>query len=543
MAKQGRDPFSAQELKDIERILLNSVVRDSKGDIADVIVVRDKSILIKMVKTQRSTPFMTYDSFANKKLELVDETKQAELMKVLHRYAIRCGIIKVTTQPQGTGKDVQPNAKTKRVRTKVHLSAERLEELKTLDVAGNIWHVCFLRNVSDDECLHHLQQRCPNGSGKTLEQLLRVCPSECLSECCTFLDVGVETLLLTESQRMNWLIERCSKKSGWRCIYNKRVKLVTGERKRTIILDNPEHTFRLFLQLTYPARSLECKQVAYGFYNPEAMSDGFTFTHFFRTETDRRMRNLLKQKAARKVTYDDEATLKVVSVKTKQASPTKQPPTKSKDKNARQTAPSKQPSAAGRDKNAKQTSKPIHVNDFLVRKTSGHRRKGHTLEPVRATVSIMPRMGGDMKPFEFDADWCPKCRKYFMTEDTYIRLKRQGYICCKVIEEKDIGTKAAGDGFYGKLASESILHMYGYNVNQKENLSRDERQAIIAFVIENKVQTAREIAVLLEWLISQRENMPTMRVAVQRWREDLQFVRYYRTPKRRVQVDRIYAKI
>jgi hypothetical protein len=87
------------------------------------------------------------------------------------------------------------------------------------------------------------------------------------------------------------------------------------------------------------------------------------------------------------------------------------------------------------------------------------------------------------------------------------------------------------------------LHLYVYNVNQKENLSRDERQAIIAFVIENKVHTAREIVVLLEWLISQRENMPTMRVAVQRWREDLQFVRYYRTSKRRVKVDRIYAKI
>ena len=34
-----------------------------------------------------------------------------------------------------------------------------------------------------------------------------------------------------------------------------------------------------------------------------------------------------------------------------------------------------------------------------------------------------------------------------------------------------------------------------------------------------------------------------MRVAVQRWREDLQFVRYYRTSKRRAKVDRIYAKI
>lgn len=85
--------------------------------------------------------------------------------------------------------------------------------------------------------------------------------------------------------------------------------------------------------------------------------------------------------------------------------------------------------------------------------------------------------------------------------------------------------------------------MYGYTVNQQDNLSEAERRTIISFVIENRIQTAQDIAHLLEWLISQREGNPRMAVAVSRWRSDLTFVKRYKKPMRTVRVDRIYAKI
>lgn len=85
--------------------------------------------------------------------------------------------------------------------------------------------------------------------------------------------------------------------------------------------------------------------------------------------------------------------------------------------------------------------------------------------------------------------------------------------------------------------------MYGYTVNQQDNLSEAERRTIISFVIENRIQSAQDIAHLLEWLISQRESNPRMSVAVSRWRADLTFVKRYKKPTRTVRVDRIYAKI
>jgi hypothetical protein len=85
--------------------------------------------------------------------------------------------------------------------------------------------------------------------------------------------------------------------------------------------------------------------------------------------------------------------------------------------------------------------------------------------------------------------------------------------------------------------------MYGYTVNQQDNLSEAERRTIISFVIENRIQTAQDIAHLLEWLISQRERNPRMAVAVRRRRADLRFVKRYHKPTRKVRVDRIYAKV
>lgn len=187
---------------------------------------------------------------------------------------------------------------------------------------------------------------------------------------------------------------------------------------------------------------------------------------------------------------------------------------------------------------------PIHVNEFLVRSSYGkHNSNGHRLETVRASVSILPKGGGDVRAVEFNGYWCPKCKKYYMLEDTYRWLKKQGYICCKVVEEEDLKPKDRGaSGFYGNLAEESVIHQYGYNVNQQAGLTEAERHDILAFIIENRIQTTQEIASLLDWLIRSFGNRPNMSRAVDKWRSDRDWVRYYHTPTRRVRVDAIYAR-
>lgn len=188
---------------------------------------------------------------------------------------------------------------------------------------------------------------------------------------------------------------------------------------------------------------------------------------------------------------------------------------------------------------------PIHVNQFLVRRSYGsHDTGGHKLENIRAVVCILPKDGGDVRAVEFDGYYCPKCDKCFLMDDTYYWLKRKGYICCRVVEERELNSKRGlPAGPYSELRDESIAHQYGYTVSQQQDLSDVARRDILSFMIANRIQSTQEIAKLLEWLIHSGEGRRNMRVAVEKWRSDLEWVRKYNKPTRRVIVDSIFARI
>ncbi len=158
-------------------------------------------------------------------------------------------------------------------------------------------------------------------------------------------------------------------------------------------------------------------------------------------------------------------------------------------------------------------------------------------------MAILPYYGGEPELRTFRAYWCPKCKKYFILDDEYKRLKTAGLICCRIIEEKELksfGTK--GKGEFGSLAAESVAHTYGYTVSKQSGLSRERRQLILSFLIENRIQTTQELAVSSELLIDMRKKNPSMRDAVSCWREDLRFLRNYQRPKRTVRVDKLYVR-
>ena len=80
-------------------------------------------------------------------------------------------------------------------------------------------------------------------------------------------------------------------------------------------------------------------------------------------------------------------------------------------------------------------------------------------------------------------------------ESTYQELKRKGIILCRVTDSK---TYAKGGFMNGsKLAQESILMQYGYNVSQTVGLSARQRQKILAVMIDNKVLSKSEIISIL----------------------------------------------
>ena len=84
-----------------------------------------------------------------------------------------------------------------------------------------------------------------------------------------------------------------------------------------------------------------------------------------------------------------------------------------------------------------------------------------------------------------------------------------------------------GDRLY-ELKEESLLHQFGYTVNQTDNLSSAERHEILSMVMEAGIMTPHDIIRLLEFLINRNGNMIGNELAKMKWMQDLDFVYHYK---------------
>lgn len=99
-------------------------------------------------------------------------------------------------------------------------------------------------------------------------------------------------------------------------------------------------------------------------------------------------------------------------------------------------------------------------------------------------------------------------------------------ILCRITDEKNYMKGAYVNGM--KLAQESMLMQYGYNVSQTEDLSALRRQKILAVIIDNRIMSKSEIISYLDFFISQRSKRSNMEIAISKWEADREFVENYR---------------
>lgn len=184
------------------------------------------------------------------------------------------------------------------------------------------------------------------------------------------------------------------------------------------------------------------------------------------------------------------------------------------------------------------SSKIITIHDFLVRTTNYvcvH--KGHQLLRVEALVAVQNAIGTHEETVE--AAYCVECDKYFILEHDYARLKQNGRICCRVITLEDLESNG---GEYRDWAKESTLKIYGYSVNAKDNLTDNERQDVLSFIIENNIETENQVIQFLSWLIEQNKSRRNMENAVNKWERDINFVRNYQRVNKRVRVRDLFVR-
>lgn len=168
----------------------------------------------------------------------------------------------------------------------------------------------------------------------------------------------------------------------------------------------------------------------------------------------------------------------------------------------------------------------IGVKDFVVRgNTFKCTHNKHTIDNVDAKITIVSD-SGKKQQIKITAGYCRQCKVYFIMESTYQKLKYMGFILCRVTDEKVYHKGGFVNGT--KLAQESILMQYGYNVSQTSGLSATRRQKILAVIIDNKVLSKSEIISYLDFFIRQRSNRSNMAIAISRWEDDREFVENYK---------------
>ena len=178
----------------------------------------------------------------------------------------------------------------------------------------------------------------------------------------------------------------------------------------------------------------------------------------------------------------------------------------------------------------------IGMADAIVRSNLGNcTRKKHRLSSLRGRVSIITRKG---KLFDttFPITFCATCKKYFIREETYEKLRNQGILCCRIIEEVRDNQKSGSRGRYDDWNEESIIHQYGYNVNAKQNLSEKQRHKILSMIIEYRIQTKHQIIDFIQMQVDQRSGRPHMENAVAKWKRDIQFLEEYKIQNKSIDV-------
>lgn len=168
----------------------------------------------------------------------------------------------------------------------------------------------------------------------------------------------------------------------------------------------------------------------------------------------------------------------------------------------------------------------IKYGDFIIKKSTFKCiHNNHHTEDMAAAVNVIEK-DGNIKLKKINVGYCKECNVFFVLESIYEELKKWYVPICKV---SDVKTYYGSNGKYGmKLAQESILKQYGYNVSKTEDLSDTIRQKILAVLIDNHIVTKNDIISYLDFFVSQRRYQSKYEQAISKWEEDREFVTNYR---------------
>ena len=152
-------------------------------------------------------------------------------------------------------------------------------------------------------------------------------------------------------------------------------------------------------------------------------------------------------------------------------------------------------------------------------RTSCHTRN-HTMKS--ATAIFIGRNDSEIK---LNVEHCPLCKKFYLSFSLYERYREKYSVLLGKIK---MDSSSICDVPNILLSEFSPLKLCGYSVNQQDGCSKIERQYIISKVIEKGILTKNEVIYYLEHFINMNGQKANNAVALEKWKEDLDFTLKYK---------------
>lgn len=182
-----------------------------------------------------------------------------------------------------------------------------------------------------------------------------------------------------------------------------------------------------------------------------------------------------------------------------------------------------------KEREKKLNSIPFYIPGYVLyifKGTISCRRKRHNIIPATGFLKSL-----DGKYIKINVNCCDSCNQYFISLDEYRHYQKiHGALLGNY---KFPEYKSSSDERINNLADESPLHWCGYNVSKEANLSKEKRRLILKNIIENNTMDKDRIMAYLKFFIQFNKNQRNKQEAVQKWKDDLDWIRNFQINEQR----------
>lgn len=153
-------------------------------------------------------------------------------------------------------------------------------------------------------------------------------------------------------------------------------------------------------------------------------------------------------------------------------------------------------------------------------------KKDHKIISV---TGILVSLSGN--PVKLNVNYCTDCKIFFIdyAEFKYYR-DIYGVLLGNYLIQDNFNSAS---GNYENLSTESVLRVCGYTVNQRDNLTAKQRRLILSNLMDKEIFTKSRLMRYLRFFINSSRYRDNMKIAHQKWQEDLIWVRNYRINEQR----------